>query len=396
MDDLFLAESQGLERKGREALRRPVQIAREVVAMLNTESGGRILVGMSDAGDLEPIEDAELHVRRLRDCFVECIEPPPPAGSVEVRVRPVHGSEIIEVLIHSSPGRRAFALLQSGARSFVIRVDDRIRPMHRTELEERIRAVDSAAPSQRERLERWLTEAGAHPPTSGVWIAIVLPESRPRPDLQSRELRDLCTKPELSNNRSGGWSVVSEYGDEELRSRRIDFGIVGSHDGKRARALTVMIDEEAWALCYEASLARVQFRRTNGERLNELHPLALIELPTSMTRLAAALLRHYPVTNESNDSIAWMELHIRGIPGWALRPFSPGRWGFESPAPGQARQAEEEDLAVRRAFTITELTTDPDACGFALVRELYQAFGHREEVIPPEFDRRTKRLVIGA
>jgi hypothetical protein len=45
-------------------------------------------------------------------------------------------------------------------------------------------------------------------------------------------------------------------------------------------------------------------------------------------------------------------------------------------------------------FTYEEIRRTPDRCAFRLVRLLYEAFGFPEGAVPPEYDRRSGRLVL--
>ena len=106
------------EFKGREALKRPDVIAREVVAMLNAQ-GGVVWVGLRAECDravqVEPVLRAERERRRLRDYLVDTIEPSPAGDEVAVDVVAADRGEILHIEARPKPDRLPLLLLWRGA-----------------------------------------------------------------------------------------------------------------------------------------------------------------------------------------------------------------------------------------------------------------------------------------
>ena len=127
------AESDHLEFKEAEALRRPANIAREVVGFLNAKEGeGEIWVGVKEKGgravEIQEIPDVERSLGSLRDHLIDMIEPQ--FTSEEVKLGCEGG------LLHVSvkPGHNPPYAQLDGGRRFLVRIADRLREMSREEI----------------------------------------------------------------------------------------------------------------------------------------------------------------------------------------------------------------------------------------------------------------------
>jgi hypothetical protein len=123
------------------------------------------------------------------------------------------------------------------------------------------------------------------------------------------------------------------------------------------------------------------------------YSLALLEYPTSVFRLVAELLRRSELWDDEPGDGAVARWALLGIRDWTLIPGPPSAWQHWWRT---SRAFEERDFFADRGlvFSRGELTTEPDRCGFRLVRELYHAFGFVDRDMPPEFDQRSGRLVL--
>ena len=128
------SEDQRLEFKSREVLRHLSSVGREAVAMLNTDRGGDIWIGLAEedgrAMRVEPIENASREAGRLRDHFSDAIEPSPTPGEIEIdQVEDGRGGVVLRLRVRPSPARWPRALREGAGRQFLKRVADRVRPM---------------------------------------------------------------------------------------------------------------------------------------------------------------------------------------------------------------------------------------------------------------------------
>ena len=123
-----------------------------------------------------------------------------------------------------------------------------------------------------------------------------------------------------------------------------------------------------------------------------LWPWAVLEYPTSLFRLAAHV---YP--SETRGTVM-VEMVIAGVEGWRLGPHSPRdfRYDMRLHHANLVTPHEGREITLNGPLEVQseELRENPDRCAFRLVREIYEAFGLREEEIPAEFDRASGRLTI--
>jgi hypothetical protein len=121
-----------LEFKDAEVLRRPVNVAREVVGFLNAD-GGDVWIGVKEgeqgqAAELQPLPNPEAARRSIFDHLVGVIEPS--FSQDEVAVTCVGG--LVRVAV--SKGAHPPYAVRDGGRRFLIRVDDRLNEMTREQI----------------------------------------------------------------------------------------------------------------------------------------------------------------------------------------------------------------------------------------------------------------------
>jgi hypothetical protein len=372
-------ESLHQEFKGREALKRPEGIAREVVAMLNAQ-GGVVWVGLRDddhrAVEVEPIPGAERERRRLRDYLVDTIEPSPAGDEVAVEVVAVDRGEILRVEAHPKPDRLPYAHLKESGRWFVVRISNRTRPMTREEIfgsPQADTARDAAVLEILKERKRIQEAAGEK-----LWLAL-----KPVPDveldLHDRRLKALLLDPALTDNRRSGWSF-STFGEEpRVRQGRL---VATDEQGPR----TVEIRRDGFLSC-SVLLKSLWWK---GEA-SEISPRALWEYTLSALRLAGKIY------SDHLGATAWIvaDLSLIGVKGWKLRAGSPrsGTINFNL-RPKEFVEADDFLLAKPLVFSGRDLLQEPDRCGARLLERVYEAFGYGWEAFPPEYDQETGRLIF--
>lgn len=376
-------ENERLEFKGGEALAKPEIVGRAVVAMLNA-SGGTIWVGVREeqgrAAAVESIAAPDLQQRRLLDYMMDAIEPAPSGG--ELWIEQEHGdAESIVLRITVRPDRRKqpFALVgRGGGRLFVMRVGDRVRPMTREEIFRHGSVVEDTLDTALETTARKvLEERNSVQRKDGhrLWIRLQ-PTAAIDLDVQDERFEELLLDPGASGNRAAGWSFARRTHDLAVRNGRL--------------------------VTDPADRAQVEIRRDGGlvfaialEQLywkgdpQEIWPLMLLEYPVSAFRIAR---RVYDGKLEPLDRVV-ADLALFGLKGWKLRPGSPGPW-FRDHDPEPFSESDDLTLEPPLVFKADEIASEPDRCGVRLVERVYEAFGHRREAIPSEFDRRAGRLVL--
>lgn len=376
-------EDQGLEFKGAGALAEPAIIARAVVAMLNA-AGGEIWIGIGEkagrADVLDPIEDAINEGRRLQDQLLDVIEPSPIAAEVSVEPVPLEeegGPAILRVTVKPHEERRPYAYLNKGGRHFVVRVNDRLRPMAREEI---FRLHGSADRSRAERDECrraliYRRDEKQRTARGYMWLYL-LPAGEMELDLGSEDLESKLSDRSWTGDRPMGYRFHSGS-NPRITSEGL---ILGSPSGKFTDV---------------SSNGRVEFTvpldaiRYEG-RDQELNPGSLIELPASVMRLASSLYRGYSRTPAER---LLADLAIFGAEGWRLRPGSLSDvWSHaEEPVPLDRTDLVSESPMV---FSMDEFLKRTGHCAFRLIRRVYAGFGFGEKQMPPEFDRETGRFSL--
>ncbi|MBI4231219.1 MAG: ATP-binding protein [Planctomycetes bacterium] len=385
-------ESLKLEFKGRDALKDLSRIAREVVAMLNAE-GGEVWVGLAEGAGaavrVEPIDDPDMEARRLRDHLIDTIEPSPRDGEADVESVPAEGGAVLRVRVQSKGAHRPYAQMRKGeGRVFLARVDERVVAMGRKELEEAFRAGHSSRgqddPIAHARQEVLDAREKARKASQGHLWLLIKPVGGSEVEIQSPELRELLRDPAATGNRVHGWNFAGGY-EEPKRSR----GMI-THGYPSGPCVEVHRSGE---LGFHIPLPVLKHQQ-GGAR--EIWPLCLMEYTTSIFRLASVVHRGEALLRREAHTFL-VDLVLFNVKGWVLRPYSPNTFGFtysvQKPQPFPDDEFALEQLL---AFPHQEMTQEPDRCAFRLLVRIYEAFGHDEDKIPKEFDRKTGRLVLAS
>jgi hypothetical protein len=197
-------------------------------------------------------------------------------------------------------------------------------------------------------------------------------------DLGDGRLDEYLREPRKTGNRLSGWKFANPY---LLPRRKRDRLVQGEPGGPITEILA------DGGIRFTAPIASLY--GSGPER--ELWPLALLEYPVSIVRLARAV---YQDIKRPRDPRILADMALYGVGGWSLRPSSPVAAGYRLEGPRNLDDAEDFVSEEPLAFDWEEVVGEPDRCGFRLVRRVYEAFGFGEESIPREFDRKSGRLVL--
>lgn len=381
-------ESQCLEFKSAKALPQLSSIGREVVAMLNTSEPGEIWIGIKESNsrgvEVEPIANPDREMDRLRDFFQDSIEPPPAPQEIHIDSMDVAqaGSEpgyILRISVSSSDLKKPYALIHGNNRQYLIRVSDRLRGMTREELREAF-SRSRADPQQASLADRFLErrsellQAGFE----GLWLCI-LPTDRLDDQIPKETLEEYLRDPQTTGNRAMGWNFTSRYKELRQRQDRMEFGTKDD-----PHMLTI---HESGRIDFTTPLERLHWKGPE----KTIFPWSLLELPTSVLRLAAKLF------DPPNPGISIaIDLGLFGITGWTLRPGTPGTWDYDYAHEKASTFEDGRDLLLTQPLRVdaSSFIANPDETGFRLAQRLYRSFGLRDDAIPAEFDRETRRLSI--
>jgi len=180
-----------------------------------------------------------------------------------------------------------------------------------------------------------------------------------------------------------GWNFTDRYVEPKRRQGRL---VLGGGDGP----VWTEIHEDG-GLLFATPIDRLHWKG----REDELWPYPLLELPTSLFRLAATLYRRgEDETSFRRDLPVVADLALLGLAGWTLRPGTPESIGFRLAEPVPCQEGDDFLLTEPMTFPVDEVIEAPDRCAFRLLRRLYEAFGLDEEAIPHEYDRKSGRLVF--
>lgn len=392
-------EDQRLEFKSAEVLTRDLEsVAREVVGMLNAE-GGEIWIGVEDENDIavaiRPVVDPARERRRLIDYLLETVDPAPLTDEVKIDARPAEANPavlVVRVQPSNLAGRRPFAYRKKGGWHFLRRVDARNHPMTREEIFGREIPRDqgdvNAAIQRVLAARRQFHESGR----SGLWLALEPAENLDL-DTQDPTFEQLPSDPLLSGNRRMGAHFAMANRRPRLGRERIEWEWWSEHSH------SPILRGEIWergSLRFWAALALLEapgesFGETSTGQGRELDPIALLELPISALRLAAAAYRG----RVKLDLPVALDLALLEIDGWRLRRGTPGTAYFRGAAGRSMEKQEESELVWDPlVLPIREITEQPDRCGFRLARRIYQAFGIGESDMPRFYDHTSERLVL--
>jgi hypothetical protein len=378
-----LGQKEGERREfmGGDSLRSPAEIGRAVVAMLNA-GGGEVWVGIEEQNgysvQAQNMRDPDGGKVFLLDYLVDAIEPSPAPDEVEIDIiRDKDQNAVLCVSVRPEGARGPYALLKDGGRHFLIRMGGRLRPMARSEIfgeepgtvagRRSVEAATKTVLAERKKHQRMGREL--------LWLKIH-PAPHLKLDLHEFLLGEVLRDARKTGNRPNGWVFANAHLEPVVENGKIIAG-EGSDCVTEVRR-----DGD---IVFKAALRALSWGH-GAERT--IYPVALLEFPISVLRLAVVLYR------ERADTPARVvaDLALFHVGGWKLsRDFS-GRWtyppGFDFP--------EGDDIVCQKplTFEITEVREEPDRCGFRLVRRIFQAFGIGEDEIPPEFDQKSGRLIL--
>ena len=378
------AESQQLEFKGSQALRKPISIVREVTAMLNSGYHGEVWVGVVERDEkavgIETIENVASERRRIEDALIDLIEPSPGRNEVEVHAVASDAGNVLMIEVKANPPRSPYALRKDGGRVYATRVGARIRPLARDEIRDAFRADGAADDRQETALERARSEL--HPPEAIIDTALlrVVPAYPQGLDL-TKEERETLADPERTGSRAGGWTYGNAFSRFEPghNAWKLDFGTPGGVLRTKIRA--------GGSLEFRADLTQFEH-----EHPRELYPLALLEYPTSVLRLFREVHKHNKAPKPGPCAVG---LSLFGVRGWKLRPFSPKSLGFLTEHPGYEHHVfrESDGLVVDLdSVEWEDLLAPDDRVALRLIRGVYRSFGYEDDAIPAEFDQ--ERMVL--
>lgn len=370
-------ESQVLEFKAADALKKPFTISREVVAMLNAQ-GGDVWVGIRDQDDVatafESIADADAAKKNLLNHLESVMDPKPDGSEVKLEVVDAEpGKRVLRIHVQPREDRRPYAYQQDG-RHFVMRLDHRVRAMSRDEIFRPAVRDDSVRAELGARRDTLLKKREAL-----LWMG-VRPQSPLTIDVQASSVGDLLTNPSATGNRRSGWSRwhalgVPQFAQERVRMGDPERGMVELFE-RGAIDFTVLLRSLTW----HSSPAR------------EIVPIALLESVVSITRLASSVYRQ-PAAHSTRPIL--FDIALTGIKGWTLPAYPHGTNGyeFEHESP---REFESDTCTRREPLEVpwSDLLQNPDRVGIQLVRSVYQAVGLTEDRMPLEFDRASERLTL--
>jgi hypothetical protein len=374
----FLGRREGpeLEFKSSRSLEDLPSLAREVVAFLNA-GGGQIVVGVEEeegrAAHVQGVEDAPYWCRRIEDHLVDTIEPAPEGSLVEVE--PDRG--LIRIRVASGP-HKPYARIRRSERLYVIRAGARIRPMTRDEIRDAMRGSNAADANARKSLDAAREEYLRDGP-SGMWIGFE-PETPMEVDLE--EITPLLSDPGASGCRRNGFNVMSPSRRIERFSDRVE---------QRLGVVARLEVHESGALRYRTALDQLR----HGVRPDEWNPYALIELPTSLIRLASK------IAGMTRPADVLAQLVLAGSAGVCLPAFPPGTWGYQM---GRVPDWPDDWLRMKEDVVTTtvvrirgeDLLDSPDRCAWRLWSQVYDAFGYPVRLHPAAYDAAAGRLVIAS
>ncbi len=366
-------ESQTLEFKGAESLRKPETLGREIVGMLNA-IGGRLWIGLAEqdglAARVEPIANPDRAARTLLDHLIETIAPSlcPEDVKIETRIDSTGAAVLLVMVADRGKNRPPYGYRTRHGWYFGIRVADRLRAMSWQEIFSDSSQALSAAQA------RWLEATGNV--TRQLENALKMPAPRywlylkPAADLQLQfrsDVDDLFAHAEKSHNRATGWNFVDRHLRVRPRSNAIE------HGDPSTRHTTVWRDG---SILFTAPL---EFLHWKGEP-GLIWPYIFIEFTVSIFRLAA----HLYADRRVDDPRIAAQLGLISARGWMLKPGSVrnARWLFEDGAVLQ----EDDAISALTELRLDRLLEAPDVCAYPLIQDVYAAFGLRADDLPTEFD----------
>jgi len=394
-------EDERLEFKQAESLRTHKgrrHLLNEIVGMLNSGKGGRILVGVTEQQGaltgLDPLQPDERTLSsKLHDAIVDGIEPRVREDDCRTEWIETPGGLVLELRIPQR-GRpaRPYCLREGDSRLYKIRVQDRLRTMSFEEL----MPPSAGSPSH---AESWFSKHWNRIRADSKWLDV---NQRPsyllvfgvqRFDGQKtvplpENAVELVNRPPEHLARPQGWTFQTSFpGSAKWRGGK---SILQS--GDKDRSYRQMRVEDEGVLAYGGRLEHLQW--DNPERWQAEHPqapgmiypLTLVESVVSVLRLARELW-----TPHLADADVHAQMLLTGTKGWLLPPYRPGTVGYLFVKDWHAQETEEVESSPQR-IPGSSFAENPDALAWDLLVDLYQGFDYEPECIP-WFDVKEKRFV---
>ena len=390
-------EGQGLEFKRAEVLRSNEgrrKLLREVVAMLNSEAGGRILVGLAEEKGaftgLDPLGEEDRQFEdNLRDALLDAIEPRIQDAECRLDWVPVPGGLVLELQVRPRIPAPVppFCLRHGEKRVYLMRCHDRIRPMSYDDLRNRVAEGDDGS-------ESWFQEVTEK---ANSWFDV---EERPsyflllglQPRDGSKEVRLPEDSPQVVNHPPQeiappqGWTFVTAFGGSakwarggrELRSGDPESGyreIRADHTG--VFAFRTLLHHLQWDV-------PENWRGHHPDAPGMLYPYALVDSTVSVLRLAAKLWEEH-----LHDADLHASLRLTHTKGWLLPPYRPNTIGYHMVESWHATREEEITSGPHR-MAAEAFAERPDALAFQLLTDVYAEFDYWPKHIPC-FDPATGR-----
>ena len=310
----------------------------------------------------------------LLNHLVEVVEPRLQGDEVEIDPVEEGGRHLLLLRVESPRQRGPFAQLREGGRHFMIRVDHRIRPMTREEIfppreaSEPQTTTEPLTERRRDVLRR---------DKPGLWVGVhTVPQLRI--DAQSKVLEGFLLDPGKSGNRLDGWNFryPPMLGVRPLPgAERIDFG------QDHYRKTTVW---ENGCIEFWTTLEGLHHRT---DSVQEIYPLALLEYPVSIMRLAAGV---YDSFGTPKPRYVYADIALTRATGWHLPIYAPKPYEASPQTLDDGEFLPPSPLM----FSWKEFREHPDHAGYMLVRSVYQAFHLSEDRIPDRYDRKNRRLAL--
>ncbi|GAC1340144.1 MAG: hypothetical protein NVS2B6_17350 [Thermoleophilaceae bacterium] len=372
-----------------DALRDPANVAREVVGFLNAE-GGQVWIGFGEtdgvADLVEPVSEPDRQRDRLRDALVDLIEPAPMIGrEVEINFVPFPADPSRGVLVVDvKKGQRGpYALLRQTARAFLQRTGSRLRPLTREELWLAFTRAPKLEGQEAERVRDLEADMVKWSATFAGLKVAVRPVGDMELRLDSESLSPLLQDARKTDNRPLGWNFTSRYSELKPLQQGYRFGEKDSVQWLEIRG--------SGEIEFSAGLERLLWKGDS----RSIWPFALLEMPTSVLRLARTLYTEFANTPRSPDARIVLGLGIFGIRDWTLAPYSPNSIGYQFPHSKPSAFDEADDFFGEPVVELwKELEASPDKSAYKLIRQVYRAFHYEEKAIPAEYNRATGQLAF--
>lgn len=376
-------EDHRTEFKAAEALEKPSNIAREVVALLNA-NGGDIWVGIDEqdgvAVSVRGPRDPEHARQALWNHLVDTIEPSPQHDEVESHVSP-GGQGVIRVSVRNGH-RKPYSHLANRGRQFPMRIGDRIREMTLDEIGSAFRGASAQSDQLAKRKVDLGKELEKVRPSALWWTFVpVVPLDIDFEHLDAAAkafFQRVLMDPSESGNRPTGWTMVFDETTPKFSTE----GVVHRFGEKPGHEVRIQPDGR---LIFQAPRRRLS--RNWDDKDLAVFPYSLLELPVSSFRMASRILARYKkVGDDSKILIAAQFNDVAGtklVAGSPRDPFFGSGYSEDGTFEGKTLVIEPFEIATQ------DIVAKPDQAAYRLIRRLYERFGLTEKAIPPEFDKAT-------